>query len=475
MPTTARDVDAYLTDLIGAMQSIDPSIDVQKGPLAVLLYAAATEGARTEEFSTYLQSLYQLSDPTLIRDEDMYELALNFGKDPNVAKQSTVTVYFFRNTRPEAGETYPVNEGTIVSTSDSRFNFTVIEGTEMNGDLADAYFDAATGHYEIPVICEAVAVGTDYDLPPNTINSIQTVQADFDGCINKDYARQGSDPPDKYGMRDIIWSAMQGVNQDTAGQINSIILDVSPTGVDDFSVVPSTDFLSYRRLGSLSSKFGYDVYMISDSIQETFDRGTANGGETFLPFARKPVLSVVYVAVDGVQVAFSFDADQTEALRGSPSANDRVQLSIALQPGQVWELRYVYYDVVHTVNTVIQGRQKIFASDVLIRLADTVDILIAGETQVFASAEREDIIDDIRTFTEGYLRNPDNPSISYQTFVELLDPLDYQQAVEASVDGLQQFRLTRFARLDRAVLDIEQLAFDGKTEYPVLSVNFAVT
>ncbi len=99
MPTTARDVDAYLTDLIGAMRSIDPSIDVQKGPLAVLLYAAATEGARTEEFSTYLQSLYQLSDPTLIRDEDMFELALNFGKDPNVARQSTVTVYFFRSTK----------------------------------------------------------------------------------------------------------------------------------------------------------------------------------------------------------------------------------------------------------------------------------------------------------------------------------------------------------------------------------------
>jgi len=362
-----------------------------------------------------------------------------------------------------------------VSTSDGRFNFAVIEGTEMNGDLADVYFDADTGRYEIPAICEAVAVGTDYDLPPNTINTIQTVQEDFDGCVNKVYATRGSDPPDKYGMRDIIWAAIQGANQDTAGQINSLIYDVSPTGADAFSVVSSTDFLNYRRLGSMSGKFGYDIYMISDSTQNTIARGTAVGGETFLPFTRKPVLSVIYVAVDGAPIAFSFDSDQTDALRGSPSANDRVQLSVALQPGQVWEVSYVYYDTIYNVNTVIQGRQKIFASDVLVRRADTVDILVAGETQVFATAEREDVIDDIRAFTLGYLRNPDNPSISYQTFVSLLDPLDYQQAVESSVDGLQQFRLTRFARLDRAVLDIEQLAFDGVTEYPVLNINFDVT
>lgn len=475
MPNSPRDLDAFLTDLIAAVRNIDPSLDIQKGPLAVLMYAFASEGSRMEAFAAYLGSLYQLSDPTLILDEDMFELALNFGKDPNVARTSQVTVWFHRNTRPVAGEIYTVSVGTIVSTDDGRFNFTVVDGNEMNGDIADVYFNSTTGRYEVSAICEAVAAGTDYDLPPSTINTIQTVQDDFDGVTNRDYAVQGEDPPDKYGVRDIIWNAMQGTNQDTAGQIENIVTDISPSGVDDYSLVSSTDFDFYQRLGNTSGKLGYDVYMITDVTRETFDRGVADGGETFLEFEKKPVLSVVYVAVDGTRVPFSLDRDTSPVWRGSPQANDRVELASALQPGQSWEVRYLYYDVVYDVNQAMQNRIKVFSSDTLARIADAIDVYVAGEAGVYSTSNREEVIEDIRSFTQGYLRNPDNPSIAYQQFVTYLDPADYQRAVESNVDGVQNFRLTRFARLDGAVLDIEALSFNGKTEYPVLNINFDVT
>jgi len=471
MAYSPRDIDALLTALNNSMRLLDPSLDVKKGPLAVLLYAVANAQAETESFSSYLQQLYQLSDPSLISDEDMFELALNFGKDPNVARLSRVTVYFYRNTRPEAGEFYDVIEGTQVSTDDSRFNFTVVEGNSMNGDLADSYYNADRGRYEIPAICEAVAVGTDYDLPPNTITTIQTVQEDFDGCVNLDYAKNGDDPPDKYQIRDIIWTALQGTNASTAAQLETIINDISPTGVDDYTLVPSTAFETYKRLGNTTSKLGYDIYLITDSVQETFERGTALGGETFLALDKAPVLSVVYVAVDGATVPFSFTADTSDAWSGTPRANDRVQLSTALQPGQTYEIRYLYYDVVYDVNDALQGRIKVFGSDTLVRLAGTVDIYIAGELSSFATTDSDAVADDIRTFTEGYLRNPANPSQAYQTFVTDLDPYDYQQSVEANVDGVRNFRLTRFARLDNAVQAIEYITLDGSTEYPVLSLD----
>lgn len=471
MAITARDIDTYLTDLVEAMRSLDPTLDIQKGPLAVLLLADAMVGSESEAFTSYLASLYQLSDPSLIRDEDMFELALNFGKDPNIAKVSQVTVYFYRNTRPEAGTTYTANEGTIVSTDDGRFNFTVVTSAEMNGDLADSYFNSARGWYEVPAVCAAVAAGSDYDLPPETINSIQTVQEDFDGCLNFDYAIQGDDPPDKYQIRDIVWNALQGTNSSAAGQIETVITDVSPTGVDDYVMVPSTNFETFRRLGQTTAKLGYDVYCITDSVQQTIDRGTAAGGETFLPLDNKPVLSVEYVAVDGTTVPFSLTADTSLAWRGSPMANDQVQISMALQPGQVWEIRYLYYDIIYNVHTALQGRSKIFDSDTLVRLADSVDVYIDAQTTSFATADSGTVSDDIRSFTESYLRNPDNPSQAYQQFITSLDPYDYQRAVEATVDGVQDFRLTRFARLDSAVQAIEVITFDGMTEYPILSLD----
>lgn len=475
MPTSPRDVVTYLNDLTSSVKQLDSRVDMEKGPIATMAYGFATQGSRTESLSTYLQSLYQFSDPSLIRDEDMYELMLDFGKDPNVAHLAKVTVYFFRNTRPQEGETYYIRTGTIVSTSDGRLSYQVIEERTMNGNIPDVYFNSSEGRYEISAVCEAIAVGTDFNVPPNTINTIRTVQDDFDGCVNKTYARRGDDPPDKYGQRNIIWNAMQGGNQDVAGQINVLISDMAPTGVDDYEIVTSTDLVNFRRLSTMQGKIGYDVYMITDSIVETTDTGTASGGESFLSFDRKPVVSVQYVAVDGTQVPFSLDVDTSDAFRGSPSANDRVELASALQPGQTWEVSYLYYDVVYGTNSALQSRTKLFGSDVLVRVADTVDIYIAGNVTAFATAELSDVIDDIRAYTQNYFRNPDNPGTPYQKFVRLLDPSDYQRSVETTVNGVQEFQLTRFARLDRATMDIERLSFDGYTEYPVLSVNFDVT
>ena len=90
MPLTPRDIYAYLTDLTNSIQ--DPTIDVQKGPLAVLLYGDATEGARSEAFSAYLQSYFQLADPNLLRAQArLYRPSKLIGKsrfNPTIARLS---------------------------------------------------------------------------------------------------------------------------------------------------------------------------------------------------------------------------------------------------------------------------------------------------------------------------------------------------------------------------------------------------
>ena len=475
MPTSPRDVDAYLVALGQTIERIAPNIDVNKGPLAVLSYAAAVEGSRTEVLASYLQRLYQLSDPSQIMDDDLFELALNFGKDPNVAKLAQGIVFFYRTTRPEPDQIYRAEIGTIVSTSDGRFNYSVIEANEMNGNIADAYFNSSTGRYELPVLVEAQAAGTDYNLPPNTITSIQTFQDYFDGCVNRDYMRNGDDPPDAYQVRSILWNAMQGLNSNITGQVNRVIASIAPTGVDEFSIVSSTDYINFERLSRVTGKYGYDIYLITSNVLTHIYRGTANGGEMSLPLERKPVLSIQYVAIDGVQVPFSFNQDQAPEHRLSPLANDTVSLSVPLQPGQTWEIAYQYYNLVYEIHTAMQGRIRLFDSDVLVRSARAVDIYIAGEVRTFSTVDEGDVISSLRAYTQGYLRNPDDPAISYQTFVQVLDPYDYQRAVEASIDGLQQFRLTRFVRLDHATLPIERITLNGKTEYPTLAINFDVT
>jgi hypothetical protein len=476
MPTSnPRDVEEILQSIDDTYRDIDPAIDSRKGPIAVINYGFAVEQASTEDTADYLRTVYQLANPEALEDDDVVQLGLNYGKDPNIGRSSQVLVYLYRLSRPDEGETHTADVGTLVASNDGRFVYSLLDTVTMDGDFADVYFNAANNRYEIGVVAEAIAVGIDYNLPPLAITKFGTPVEGFDGVENRDYATGGADPIDKTQFRNIIWDALQGVGTDLGGAIISLIEDLDPTGFEDVSLVPSTDYENFPRIAELHSKLGYDVYLISNAIRETVQSGFSQGGETSLPLEKKPVLAVRFVSVGGVSVPFSLDVDIDPAYAGSALADDKVTFSTPLPPAQAYEIRYVYYDLVYDAYEALQERAKPFETDVLVRRANPVEIVIVASLKSFSNANREDVIDEIRSYTIQYLRNPSVPSSQRSSFYEVLDPLDYQANVEASVDGVTEFRLERFARIDAAFMDIDLVVLDGSTEYGVLSPQFEVT
>ena len=142
--------------------------------------------------------------------------------------------------------------------------------------------------------------------------------------------------------------------------------------------------------------------------------------------------------------------------------------------GDGYEIRYIYYDLIYESYESLQGRAKPFETDVLVRKASPVEIIIVASLKSFSNANREDLVDEIRAFTIQYLRDPSSPSSQKSTFYELLDPLDYQANVENTIDGVTDFKLERFARIDNAFMDIDIVIMDGSTEYAVLSPQFEI-
>jgi hypothetical protein len=475
MGGSPRDVPDVLDSMRETFDLIDRSIDTQKGPVAVLNYGMAAEITKAEAFAAYTRNLYQTGDGDLIDDDDIYRMGMNYGKDPDMARVSSGTLYFYRYSRPEEGVEYPVYVGTQASTDDGRFNYVTSVENSMDGDLADVYYNATEKRYELPVQAQAVAIGSDFDLPPTLINTLAVPLDGYDGVINKSYFSSGTDGVGKDQFITVIQNSMQGVGGDLVGRLLSVLSDINPTGCDDMELVPSTDFSTFERLGYVNGKIGYDIYVISDSVAAWTDNGTADGGETSFSLDRCPALSVNYVAVDGVSVPFSLNVDTTPHYRGSPRANDTVTVTTPLQPGQTWEIQYFYYDVVYEANENLSGRQGIFQTDTLVRLANPIEVYVAGTISAFSTADTDDVLDDLRSFTEGYFRDPESPSNSLRTFTTYLDPYDYQVSAEQSVDGLSNFRITAFIRTDRAFMDIEALSFDGKTEYPTLSPLFDIS
>jgi hypothetical protein len=475
MPTSnPRDVEEIIRSMDETYREVDPAIDSRKGPVAVIDYAVATELARTEDTSDYLRSLYQLGNPELLEDEDIVQLGLNYGKDPNIGRPSQVPIFLYKLSRPEAATTYTAEVGTLVSSTDGRFVYSLLDEASINGDFPDVYFNAATNRYEVSVLAEAIAVGVDYNLPPFTITAFSTPVEGFDGVENKDYATGGADPIDPNQFRIVIWDALRGIGSDLAGSILNLISDVDPTGFDDMALVPSIDYENFARTGALHSKLGYDVYLISDSIREKLQSGFTQGGETSIKLDKAPALSVRFVTLNGTEIPFSLQTDTDPTYAGSPQADDRVVFTSPLPPAQAYDIRYIYYDFVFDANEVLQDRSRPFETDVLVRRANPIEVIIVATLKSSSTSEREDLINEIRAFTIQYLRDPAAPAAQRSTFYELLDPVDYEGSVETAVNGVTDFRLDRFARIDKAFMDIDVVYFDGLTEYPVLSPQFDI-
>ena len=455
-------------------REIDPAIDSRKGPIAVIDYGVATELAKTEDTADYLRSVYQLANSELLEDNDIVQIGLNYGKDPNIGRASRVLIFLYKLSRPEPSTTYTAEVGTLVSSQDGRFVYSLLDEATMEGDFADVYFNPGENRYEIGVLAEAIAVGVDYNLPPMTVNTFSTPIDSFDGVENKDYATGGSDPIDKTRFRDVIWDSLRGIGSDLAGSIINLVSDVDPTGFDDITLVPSTDYEHFARQSVLHSKLGYDIYLISDAIRETIQSGFTQGGETFIPLEKKPVLSVRLATVNGNEVAFSLDRDVNPEYQGSPMANDRVTFTAPLAPAQAYDIRYIYYDFVHDANNILSDRARPFETDTLVRRANPVEVVIVAVLKSSSTSEREDLINEIRAFTIQYLRDPAAPAAQQSKFYELLDPVDYEGSVETAINGVTDFRLQRFARIDNAFMDIDVVYFDGLTEYPVLSPQFEI-
>lgn len=474
MANTPRDLNEILESVQDTHRDIDPTIDITKGPISVLMYTFSSELTRTEQHTSYLTSVYQLEIADDLDDDDIENLGRNYGKDPDVGANATVTLTFYRYNRPAAGSFYILDEGALVGTADARYVYSLTSEVRMVGDSADVYYNADTRRYEIRGTAAAIAIGIDYNLPEETITTILTDTVGFDGVENPTAALNGRDPIGKTEFRNLIWQSVQGLDRDIAGYFGTELADTNSGAFDDFSIVPSSDLQLFRRHAYLDAKMGYDIYVISSQFEQDVQIGSALGGELSITLNKKPVLSVETVLVDGQSVPFTFIPDSSPEFRGSPLGNDRVVLGTALTTSQVYEIRYFYYQVIYDAWFNFQGRSSPFGTDVLTKRPNEVPVYVAGRLRLSAIFDREEVINEARLFTTSFLNDPISPSFTRRYFYTTLDPVTYREAVVDNVGGVTSFTLTDFVRVDKAVNDIELVEFDGATEIPILSENFDV-
>jgi hypothetical protein len=469
MALVPRSIDEVLSALRQTRSDVDPYADSVKGPISVLLYCYAVGLSRVEQHAGYLSTVYQMERADELARDDLDNLGRNYGKNPGAGNPARVRLTFWMQSRPQAGKIYNVDAGTLASTPDGRYIFSVIRTVLLTGDSADLYYNADLQRYEISTTAEATATGDDYNIQAGNISAFIGSLQDFDGVINNAAATNGSDPVGPTQFRNVIWNSMQGLNVNLAGNIISAIDRVDTGGYDDVSLVSSTDIQTFSRLKHLNGKLGYNVYLLTDRVEDDYYSGTAQGGETDLYLPRKPVNSVEYCTVDGKQVPFTFSSDTTTIYAGSTLSSDKVLLSTPLLPAQVFEIHYYYYSLIYDSTQVLNNYSSPFRADILVYLGRPVPIFIAASISISGVQDTSSVLSDLRSATTAYLNYPDAPTYARRRFVSSLDPYDYRETMLRMVGGLAKFTLLNFFRMDSGVMDVETITLDGATEYPVLS------
>jgi len=456
----ARTDDEIRNSMIESLRAIDPSVDVEKGPIYdFLLQPVPTELQKTEADAERLTILTTLQLDQVATQEEIEAMATSFSIRLGGGRASrTTTQLFYTFTRPS--QDIVINRGLLVGTVDQTYTYFVTETATLPAATADNFFNAQTRRYEIFVTCEATATGEDFDLPPLRVNRIISPIDGIDGTTNTAAYTGGASEPTLASAVDRVRAKFAGLDPETGGGIKSDIRNFDPENVLDVSLVYPKDRAIFRRR---TNRPAIDAYVIGDDIQSTNETFVATGGETTLSPSLLPVSSVTSVVLNNVTLAEGTDwaliTDTAAPSRGSPRATDYILLTNPLIAADVVVVTYSYNALLQEMQTNLFGLDRPFETDVLARAPLQIGVAVSIDATVLAST------DTARAFVA--IENALFAAIQQDRFVDVLEPEIVRQTVKDEVGGLSNLRLTRFRRTLGSSREVETITFE-KNEVAVV-------
>jgi uncharacterized phage protein gp47/JayE len=398
-----KSFNQIVSDMRTYIRSKDSSIDTEVGSVMrdVSIDAPANEiqGIYVEnERVSFLHSFFYYDNMT---EDELDQLAYNYGLTRNLAVASTGTVWFRRSTPLD--DDIVILQGTTVSTTKSAEedakDFITTEEKTMLLANASSYFNSDTGYYEIEVSIEAEVSGVDGDVSANAINVITSSVTGIDNCINKVATTGGQDRESNESFSNRGLLALSGNNVGTeSGYLSTVLAN---TYVLDALLVGPGDDLMTRDAG-LGGKV--DIYISANitnantytSVTDTYTYSDLSGGDGATSasndhiFDNQPVRAIASVVgsssgtfTPGVDYELQL-TETTSTLYGSTQAIDKMHwLLDSPQEGETITITYTYYSLMEELELLVEDNRNVTA-DVLLKLA--IEISINATVVVYADA-----------------------------------------------------------------------------------------
>jgi hypothetical protein len=435
--------------LIESLRAVDPSVDVEKGPIYdFLLRPVPTELQKTEAEVERLTILTTLQLDEVATDDEIAAMANSFSIRLGGGKASKLNnQLFFTFTRPT--QDIVIDRGQLIGSVDQRYTYFVTERAVLPAATADNFFNPQTRRYEISVRCEATAVGPDFDLPPTRVNRILSTIDGIDGTINNDRYEGGALAETLTNSVDRVRAKFAGLDPESGGGIKSDLRNFDAENVLDVQLVYPKDRALFKRQ---TNRPAVDAYVLGDDIQSTTETFVSVGGETTLALTSLPVTEVIGVLVNNVGVTFSFIQDKTRALGYSARAADYVLLDTPLIAADIVVVEYNYNKLLSDAQSDLFSLERPFDTDVLVRAPRPIGIAIHIDASVLAS------FDPARVFVA--IENTLFEEVESSSFIDVLQPEVLRQRIRESVAGLASLRFTLFRRTSGSAMDVETVTLE---------------
>jgi hypothetical protein len=461
----ARDQDDVLTSMVETVEEIDPTIDVQKGPIyESALVPWSKEVADTEAKVDHLGDFFQLEKLGNLSEEEIDQVGRNFGQEVAQGNPSQGFLLFYTYEAPTSDITIPT--GTLTSTEDSEYVYqTTTEASFSSSNIA-AYYNAENRRYEITIPGEAVERGSDYDAKQGRISVMLSPISGISGVVNSTDFEGGTADQTSTEFADDLRDLPLGNSLGTPGGLQAAAIRVAGGVVQASAVVSSADTDLYERYNLTGMRMGIDLYVIGSRLGPTTYSYTTVGTETRVILDKQPVMAITSVLVNGVAASYSFQADTDPNRRGSFNAQDAIILETAPGPGADVFVQYTYNMLIETLQAELTANDtNYFKTNLLVREGKKVVCEVVASIASYGAGNRKT---DVEEMSYDFFMDPTFIS-SRQTFPLELDPGDYREALEQRL-SIVFGSISKFNRPDRATADVQTIVL-AENEYPDLQLT----
>lgn len=363
----ARTTTEIISALKGSIRGVDPSADVEAGPIYdVFVEPISGQLAKVETRQDRTNRLASSDFSAAATVEELERMASTVGAGPSQGKVASGSVFIGTHSQPRAGSTISVPPGSLVGTLDGKLVYITTNPTTLtiNGTFPQAHFNPVDRTYELEVPAQAIAPGGEYNVPPYRIRQLLSTLPGASFVINRERFQGGADPA---GTDDLIARAETSlVGQEIAspGGVASGVLKAFSENAKSLSVVTSADPLLFHRE---VDRPGSDYYYYGEERVVFNQELIAAGGEVSVLLEKQPVLAIKKVLVNGGSVGYTLVTDTSLATGGSSQATDTVVLDAALGPADVLAIQGEYDSLASQIADLFTGDEGLFGTDIVAR------------------------------------------------------------------------------------------------------------